>query len=253
MSPIVIEASKELQEFVRKQKGRSIGLVPTMGALHEGHRVLLTRARAENELSILTIFVNKAQFNDTEDFEKYPKTLIRDLEMAQEVGVDVVFAPSFSEMYPDNYIYQVTEKDFSKMLCGKDRPGHFDGVLTVVLKFFNLVKPRRAYFGEKDFQQLRLIQDMVNAFFLDVEIVPVPTVRENTGLAMSSRNQRLSEEERRQAPLLYRSLVYSKTSQESREKLEEAGFQVDYVLDHKGRRYGAIRIGTVRLIDNVQI
>ena len=132
----------------------SVGFVPTMGALHQGHRQLLKRSKAENEISVLSIFVNPTQFNNSEDLEKYPKNWETDLQVAQEEGVDILFAPDYSEMYPDNYRYQVGEKEFSKILCGKDRPGHFDGVLTVVLKLFNLIQPTRAYFGEKDYQQI---------------------------------------------------------------------------------------------------
>ncbi len=233
--------------------GRTVGFVPTMGALHRGHETLLERARSENDLVVLSIYVNQTQFNDKKDFEKYPITWDADLQMAKKNRVDVVFAPTFEVMYPDHYTYKVIETDFSLQLCGKDRPGHFDGVLSVVMKLLNLTRPTRAYFGEKDFQQLTLIQGMVRAFFLPYQIVPVPTVREKDGLAMSSRNVRLRADEREKAPLIHKILTESVSAEEARKKLEAQNWPVDYVTDLKGRRFVAVRVGDVRLIDNVQI
>jgi pantoate--beta-alanine ligase len=235
-------------------KGFSVGFVPTMGALHAGHEELLKRSRTENQLSVLSIFVNPTQFNDPKDFEKYPITWEADLEIARRQEVDVVFAPTRDQMYPDNYKFKLMEEDFSQVLCGKDRPGHFDGVLSIVMKLFHVVHPDFAYFGEKDFQQLSLIQGMVEAFFMDVKIVPVPTLRESSGLALSSRNQRLSERERSElAPRIYQTIKNSASALEARTKLEKDGFQVDYVTDLKGRRFVAAKLSEVRLIDNVLI
>jgi len=247
------ELKLELQNIRRLRPQVTVGFVPTMGALHDGHKTLLQKARSENDICGLSIFVNPTQFNDPQDLSKYPKTWDSDLEMAEAIGVDFVFAPNVNEMYPDDYRYQLIEKMNSKMLCGKDRPGHFDGVLTVVMKLFNLVQPTKAYFGEKDYQQLQLIQGMVQSFFMDIEIVPVATVREATGLAMSSRNMRLNDAEREIAPLFYQTLTHAKTDTEAINVLEKNGFLVDYVQDIKGRRFGAAKLGTVRLIDNVQI
>lgn len=237
---------------------QKVGFVPTMGALHAGHASLLQRSRQENDMSVLSIFVNKTQFNNSEDFEKYPVTWEADLSLAQAHGVDVIFYPSFSEMYPDNYTYKVIENNLSLDLCGKDRPGHFDGVLTVVMKLFNLVNPQRAYFGEKDFQQLTLIQGMVNALFLPLEIVPVATLREDSGLAMSSRNTRLSAEQRQLAALIYKTITTEKDSGKAKDLLTQAGFKVDYLKDlnlgeSQQRRFVAAHLGPVRLIDNVKI
>jgi pantoate--beta-alanine ligase len=156
-------------------------------------------------------------------------------------------------MYTDNYKYKLSESDFSLDLCGKDRPGHFDGVLTVVMKLLNLVRPTQAFFGEKDFQQLSLITEMVHAFFLSCEIVPVPTVREVDGLAMSSRNTRLTAEEREKAPMIYKIISSSVSSKEAFQRLEKENFKVDYVKDLRGRRFVAAHLGDVRLIDNVSI
>lgn len=231
----------------------SVGFVPTMGALHQGHETLLQKARAENDILVLSIYVNQTQFNDPKDFEKYPITWEADLKLAEKNKVDVVFAPTYQSMYPDQYTYKVIETEFSKELCGKDRPGHFDGVLTVVMKLLNLVRPTQAYFGEKDFQQLTLIRGMVDAFFLPTKIVPVPTVREADGLAMSSRNVRLTVEQREKAPLIHKILVSAKSADEAKAALEAQNWQVDYVTDQQGRRFAAVRIGEVRLIDNVQI
>lgn len=248
----VIESVQEMRDL-RATLGAEVAFVPTMGALHQGHEQLLKQARTENKVVVLSIFVNRTQFNDPKDFEKYPSTWDADLKMAQKNGVDYIFYPKYEDMYPDNYRYKVTENDFSKLLCGKDRPGHFDGVLSVVMKLFNIVSPRKAYFGEKDFQQLTLIKDMVKSFFMNIEIVPVPTVRETDGLAMSSRNVRLTPEERAKAPRVYAIITQSSSSLAAQEKLQAEGFLVDYVMDREGRRFVAVRLGDVRLIDNVQI
>ncbi|PIS11897.1 MAG: pantoate--beta-alanine ligase [Bdellovibrio sp. CG10_big_fil_rev_8_21_14_0_10_47_8] len=254
---LVIRSPQELQTWRRSQGPQSIGFVPTMGALHEGHQSLLQISRQQNDLSILSIFVNPTQFNDKRDLEKYPVTWESDLKMAEKNNVDVLFAPTFEMMYPDQYQYKISESDLSKELCGHDRPGHFDGVLTVVMRLFQLVQPDRAYFGEKDFQQLALIQGMAKAFFLNCEIIPVPTVREADGLAMSSRNSRLSVTEREKAPRIYNILKNSRSSSEAQQQLEEQGWSVDYVHDRligsSKRRFVAVRVGEVRLIDNVEL
>jgi pantoate--beta-alanine ligase len=252
MNTLVLSDIASCIEWRRQQSGR-IGFVPTMGALHEGHEELLKRARAENDLVVLSVFVNPTQFNDPKDFEKYPNTWDADLAMARKNGVDAVFHPVKSALYPDDYRYRVSENDFSTKLCGAHRPGHFDGVLTVVLKLFQLVKPTKAYFGGKDRQQLQLIEGMVKAFFLDLQIVPVPTVREKDGLAMSSRNRRLSPEERKKAPLIYQIITSAKSALEARAQLEKQGFNVDYVEDHGDKRFVAAFLGETRLIDNVGI
>jgi pantoate--beta-alanine ligase len=223
-----------------------------MGALHAGHRALLARARAENDRVVLSIFVNPTQFNDPSDLEKYPRTLESDLKLAAGL-VDDVIVPPAGELYPDNYAYRVTEEKFSRELEGAHRPGHFDGVLTVVLKLLNLVQPKRAYFGEKDWQQLRLVEGMVRALLLPVEIVACPTERDVDGLALSSRNRRLSHPARVRAaqfPLILRS---ARTVDVAADTLRSAGFDVDYVEDRDGVRLGAVRIENVRLIDNVRL
>lgn len=248
----VLRSPLEMKNFRKSLKG-SVGFVPTMGALHAGHESLMKRAGQECENVVLSIFVNQTQFNDPKDLEKYPKTWEADLEMAKHNGVKAIFFPRYEDMYPDNYKYKVIENDFSKILDGVDRPGHFDGVLTVVMKLFQIVSPEKAYFGEKDFQQLTLIKGMVEAYFLDLKIVPVPTMREEDGLAMSSRNVRLTPEQRALAPWIYKALTQSKTAQEAASLLSAKGFNVDYVTDLQGRRFAAARLGEVRLIDNVQI
>lgn len=250
---LVLHTPEEMRAWRKSQTGRSIGFVPTMGALHLGHETLLRKARQENDLCVLSIFVNPTQFNDKKDFEKYPQTWDHDLAVAKANNVDLVFAPAFDLMYPDQYKFKVVETDFSQKLCGANRPGHFDGVLSVVLKFFNLIQPLRAYFGEKDFQQLTLIQDMVRSFFLPVQIIPVPTVREKDGLAMSSRNVRLTPNDRARAPMIYKIISESHSATEAKKTLESQGWTVDYVTDLINRRLVAVRVGEVRLIDNVSI
>ena len=263
---------------MKRQTGKTIGFVPTMGALHEGHIALVRRARKENDIIGCSIFVNPIQFNNPEDLEKYPRTLEEDLQMLREVGCDLVFVPSATEMYPG----PVTEKyDFGsleRVMEGAFRPGHFNGVAVVVKKLFIIFNPDRAYFGEKDFQQLRIIQALVKMENLPVSIIPCPTVREMDGLAMSSRNRRLTAEERSVAPEIYRtmlevslrygSLNVADARKMALERLTRCGFMPEYVeiaavsdlqpvLDWDDkiptRIFVACFLGKVRLIDNLEI
>lgn len=230
----------------------SLGLVPTMGNLHRGHLSLCERSLRENDRTVVTLFVNPVQFNDPEDLKHYPRTFEEDRRLLEEAGADYLFCPPYGDLYPDDYRYRLQERDRSLDLCGADRPGHFDGVLSVVMKLFQLFRPRRSYFGEKDYQQYLLIAGMAEAFFLETEVIPCPTVREEDGLAMSSRNNLLSPEERKRAPLLYALLRRADLSCEAiREELEKNGLSVDYIKEVRGRRFGAVRSGKVRLIDNV--
>jgi pantoate--beta-alanine ligase len=231
--------------------GRRIGFVPTMGALHEGHASLFRAARRDCDVVLASVFVNPTQFDEKHDFELYPRTLETDCAMMDAAGVDVVFAPSVAEMYPNGTRYTVEEKEFSRELCGAHRPGHFTGVLTVVMKLLQIADADRAYFGEKDYQQLELVRGMVQAFFLRTEIIGCPTLRETDGLALSSRNARLSPAERKLAPQFHAALIAAPTPADARKRLESAGFAVDYVEDRNGRRLAAVRLGKTRLIDNV--
>jgi pantoate--beta-alanine ligase len=212
---------------------------------------LLERARRENDRVVLSIFVNPTQFNDPNDLKKYPRTLEADLALSRGL-VDDVVVPEPGELYPDDYRYRVTENRLSNVLEGAHRPGHFDGVLTVVLKLLNLVQPHRAYFGEKDWQQLQLVRGMAEALLLPVEIVPCGTVREDDGLAMSSRNRRLSVAGRARAAHFPQILRSAPTTAEAVRLLLAAGFEVDYVEEREGVRLGAVRLEEVRLIDNVR-
>jgi pantoate--beta-alanine ligase len=232
--------------------GKTVGFVPTMGALHVGHRALLERARAENERVVLSIFVNPSQFNDPNDLANYPRTLEADIALARDC-VDAIFTPLAEEIYRDGYRFRVTETELSRRWEGVHRPGHFDGVLTVVLKLLNAVQPTRAYFGEKDWQQLQLVREMVDALLLPVEIVACPTVREPDGLAMSSRNRRLSELGRQHAAEFPHALRTARDAAAAAAYLRVRGFEVDYVEDSNGVRLGAVRIDGVRLIDNVRL
>lgn len=247
-----IQSVADWIRYRRNYGGRSAGFVPTMGALHEGHISLVRRSRRENEFTVASIFVNPAQFDRADDLSAYPRQLGRDLELLAGEGVDAVFAPDEQQVYPDGRRYGVHETEFSKILCGAHRPGHFDGVLNVVMRLFNIVRPTRAYFGEKDWQQLQLVRGMVEAFFLDVEIVACPIVREHDGLAMSSRNANLDTGEREQASALYRELSSGREPKESVARLESLGFNVDYFEDHGSRRLAAVFLGKTRLIDNVK-
>jgi pantoate--beta-alanine ligase len=233
--------------------GLTLGVVPTMGALHDGHLSLVRRSRAENDRTLVTIFVNPTQFDDPKDLSAYPRPLDEDLALLQAEGTDFVLVPAAPDLYPDGYRYRVTETERSRELEGAFRPGHFDAVLTVVLKLLQIAAADRAYFGEKDWQQLTLVQGMARAFFLPTAIIACPTVRESSGLAMSSRNRRLSEEDRRKAPDLHRVLSSASTADEAERDLLADGFSVDYVEDREARRLAAVRLGNVRLIDNVPL
>ncbi len=234
-----------------------VGFVPTMGALHEGHAQLLRRARDENDHAVLSIYVNPTQFNDPADLDSYPSTLNEDLGRARELGVDAVLIPTYEQLYPDQFRFRVEEHEFSRELCGAHRQGHFTGVMTVVLRLLNLVRPRRAYFGEKDYQQYLLIRDMCQAFFVDADIVPCATVREDDGLALSSRNALLDDAGRVRAGRLNRLLREASCDAAASRALAQAGFEVDYVVTKADRRFAAatLRCGDseVRLIDNVAI
>lgn len=252
-----LKVFKSIQDFIvyRDQllSDLKIGFVPTMGALHLGHASLLEKCHSENDLTVLSIFVNPTQFNNPDDLQKYPRTFESDFELAKKSKVDVLIYPNFNEMYPDNYKYKINENDFSKVLCGAFRPGHFDGVLTVVMKLLQIVRPTKAYFGEKDYQQLYLIKEMAKAFFLRSEIVGCPTVREKDGLAMSSRNTRLSDDGRKKAAFLYRELTNKKSKSEIETFLADNNIQLEYLEEHYGRRFIAAIVDNVRLIDNVTI
>jgi pantoate--beta-alanine ligase len=211
------------------------------------------RSVAENERTLVSVFLNPTQFDEPTDLAAYPADLEADRSLVESLGADYLLCPSRDEIYPDRYRYRVAEGELSRTLCGEHRPGHFDGVLTVVMKLLQIVSPTRAYFGEKDHQQLQLVRGMVEAFFLPMEIVACATVRESDGLAASSRNRKLDPEQRRLAPAFPALLRGAPRPGDVRRRLEEAGFGVDYVEDVTGRRYAAVRLGPVRLIDNVPL
>ena len=230
--------------------GASLGFVPTMGALHAGHTSLVARSLAENAKTVVSVFVNPAQFNDPDDLQKYPRTLDTDLAILRDAGVDYVFVPDRDTVYPDDYRYRLSASDVSTRLCGASRPGHFDGVLTVVMRLFNIVRPQRAYFGEKDYQQYRLIADMADAFFMDIDVRSCPIVRDPDGVALSSRNTLLSPEGRASAAEFAAILKGGDSAEGVRSQLASRGIEVDYVEDWAGRRLAAVVIDGVRLIDN---
>ncbi|MBS7344680.1 MAG: pantoate--beta-alanine ligase [Caryophanon sp.] len=204
----VLETIAQLRNWVaaKKEAAQTIGFVPTMGALHDGHLTLAKAAKAENDVAIMSVFVNPTQFGPHEDFDAYPRDLARDVALATSVGVDAVFAPSVAEMYPHDGGIRIHAGRQATILCGASRPGHFDGVLQVVSKLFHLVEPTKAYFGQKDAQQVAIIQTMVRDFNFPIELGIMPIVREEDGLAKSSRNMYLTEAERAQAPHIYAAL-----------------------------------------------
>ena len=242
----VIESISEMQQQAElwRKEGMRIGLVPTMGYLHEGHLALAIKARELSDAVVVSIFVNPTQFGPGEDFERYPQNMERDVRLLTECGVDITFSPRAHDIYPQDYQTYVEVKDLSKPLCGRSRPGHFQGVTTVVAKLFNIVKPHLAVFGEKDFQQLVVIRRMVVDLNMDIEIIGFPIVREADGIAMSSRNTYLSPEERQTALRLNRSLYEA-------QRLVEQGERRGEVILAKVRDYlesgGGIRIDYAEL------
>lgn len=258
-------------------EGKTIGLVPTMGALHSGHASLVERANSENDVVVVTIFVNPTQFNDLSDLDHYPRTLDQDLDLLRQLEADLVFVPSVKEMYPGEDKQTFDLGGLDKLMEGKHRKGHFNGVAQIVSKLFLLVRPHRAYFGQKDFQQLVVIRRLVEIMELDLSIVPCPIIREKDGLAMSSRNTRLSKEERKLAPKIYEILIqarelmdelrpsqlkewaaqefekHSELKLEYFEIVEDKGLKPIDEWDSKVNKVAclAVQLGEVRLIDNL--
>ncbi|WP_022669856.1 pantoate--beta-alanine ligase [Hippea alviniae] len=276
----IIYSADEMQQIANKYRelGKKIGFVPTMGYLHEGHLSLVRKAKEDNDVVFVSIFVNPLQFAPNEDLDKYPRDLRRDEELLKEEGVDFLFYPAVEKMYPDGFQTYVEVEKLTKVLEGKSRPTHFKGVTTVVLKLFNITKPHRAYFGKKDAQQLLVIRRMVKDLNLDIDVVGMPIVREEDGLAMSSRNKYLNEEERKQAVCLYKSLkkaeeLINSGETDAKEIIDEMKkviksyplAEIDYISINrlsdleelktieKGNTLVslAVRIGQTRLIDNM--
>jgi len=278
----VIKVIEDIEEMRRhttlvRREGKTIGFIPTMGALHDGHLSLMRHAKGETDHVITSIFVNPTQFGPGEDYEEYPRDLEGDIEKAASAGVETLFTPSVSAIYPEGYRTFVEVEGLSDLLCGKTRPGHFRGVATIVLKLFNIVKPHKAFFGQKDYQQTVVVKKMVEDLNMDIDIIVLPTVREADGLAMSSRNQYLNPEERRSAPALYRSLQEARLLFERGEKdpgilkgaiertlRSEPAVRVEYIAivnpetleGERELRKGTVialaaRIGKTRLIDNI--
>lgn len=259
-----------------RNRGKSVGFVPTMGALHKGHTSLIEKAKKDNDVVILSIFVNPTQFTAGEDYYSYPRDIEKDKTTASDIGVDYLFLPSADEMYPEGYKTFVNVEDITEPLCGKFRLGHFKGVATVVLKLFNIVKPQRAYFGEKDYQQLLVIRRMARDLNLDIEIANMPTIREGDGLAMSSRNRYLNQKEMISAAAIYKALKISQEMVKDSERMSkniitemerviknEDGIKIDYIsicdpdtledvkiISDRALIAIAVRIGNARLIDN---
>lgn len=276
----IVHAIKDLQEALAdlRAQGKTVGLVPTMGALHAGHASLVKRSVAENDATVVSVFVNPTQFNDKNDLTKYPRTLEADCRLLEQCGATVVFAPSVEEIYPEPDMRHFSFPPLDTVMEGAYRPGHFNGVCQIVSKLFDLVKPDRAYFGEKDFQQLAIIREMVRQLRFPLQIVGCPIVREADGLALSSRNTRLSAEQRQQAlkisQTLFASVDYAATHTvaQTQQFVEDAiaaapGLRLEYfelvdgntlqkITDWAGTDYavGCITVfcGEVRLIDNIK-
>ncbi|MGE7924371.1 pantoate--beta-alanine ligase [Viridibacillus arvi] len=228
----IVSTIKELTAHITtvKKADKTIGLVPTMGYLHEGHMALAMAARKENDIVVMSLFVNPAQFGPNEDYESYPRDLIRDSRIAEKVGVDFLFTPSVSEMYPTNGGIQILAGPQANILCGATRPGHFEGVLKIVTKLFHLTQPTKAYFGQKDAQQLALIETLVRDYNFPLEIRSVPIVREEDGLAKSSRNVFLTEQQRKEAVVIHQALILAKNHYlESDNNIEATNFAKEHI------------------------
>ncbi|MFF3100317.1 pantoate--beta-alanine ligase [Viridibacillus arvi] len=229
----IVSTIKELTAHITtvKKAVKTIGLVPTMGYLHEGHMALATAARRENDIVVMSLFVNPAQFGPNEDYESYPRDLNRDSKIAEEVGVDFLFAPSVSEMYPTCGGIQILAGPQANILCGATRPGHFDGVLKIVTKLFHITQPTKAYFGQKDAQQLALIETLARDYNFPLEIRSVPIVREEDGLAKSSRNVFLTEQQRKEAVVIHQALILAKNHYfESENNIEATNFAKEHII-----------------------
>ncbi len=252
----VLRTIEETRRALEPSRSGSIGLVPTMGSLHGGHLALLHAARSENETVVMSLFVNPAQFGDASDLARYPRDEERDLELARDVGVDLVFVPSADEMYPPGFQTWIDVTELGAVLEGRFREGHFRGVATVVLKLLNVVRPTRVYFGQKDAQQVEVIRRLIADLAVEVELRVVPTVRDADGLALSSRNANLTPEERAAALALPRALATRERESALAELASSNGLEVDYVevadFDPPVLA-GAVRVGSNRLIDNVPL
>lgn len=253
---ILLESVADCHAWRQAAPSPRIGFIPTMGALHVGHQSLIEHSVREQDSTVLSIYVNPTQFDNADDLRKYPNLLEADLSIARAAGVDAVFLPGYAEIYADGFTYAVDERQISKTLCGAHRDGHFTGVLTIVMKLLNIVRPAAAYFGEKDYQQFELIRGMARAFFLETQIIACPTVRESSGLALSSRNLNLDAKGESLAPRLHELINSELSDAEVVRRLTVLGFKVDYVMTQRGRRFAAARLGEganqVRLIDNVE-
>ena len=243
----VIKKIPELRDFLRsvRKEGMTVGFVPTMGYLHDGHLSLVRCARKENDVVVVSIFVNPTQFGPNEDFKDYPRDFDRDVNLLEREHVDVVFAPDTEDMYPEPSLTVIHVKKLTEHLCGARREGHFDGVCLVVTKLFNIVQPDKAYFGKKDYQQYRVIERMTKDLNFDIEIVPCPIVREKDGLAMSSRNVYLTEKERKDATCLYKSLKLA-------DKLIKGGVRDASVIVDEMRKF-ILGFESVKKIDYIEI
>lgn len=249
----IVTNVKEWQAIRRELANQTVGLVPTMGNLHAGHLSLCEKSLAENAVTVVSIFVNPTQFNQAQDFDSYPRTLDQDAALLAALGVDYIIAPQATDMYPDQYQVRVTETDISQVLEGEFRPGHVEGMLTIVLKLLNLVRPAKAYFGEKDYQQYLLVKKMAEALLMPVDIIPCQTKRAENGLALSSRNSRLTPEQQTLAANIPRLMREYSSVEEVREELEQLGLKVEYVADKWQRRLVAVWLDSVRLLDNIPL
>lgn len=241
-----IKSVEEMKEIASSYETKSVGFVPTMGALHAGHLSLVRRARKDNEITVVSIFVNPAQFGPREDFKAYPRILEKDQALLEREKVDYIFVPEVEDMYPDDFSTSIHVSTLTDHLCGYYRHGHFDGVVLVVNKLFNIVRPSRAYFGQKDAQQFRVLKKMVEDLNIYVEMIEMPIVRETDGLALSSRNMYLSSSERQEAPVLHQAIKYAADKIRSGRK---DAYKIRLEAIEKLRVYPDIKVQYLEIVD----
>ncbi len=246
----IVNTVQQLRSKLSQLNG-SIGFVPTMGNLHAGHLSLIEKAKRENDFVVLSIFVNPTQFNNPEDYKRYLRTLEQDVKLAEPAGTNIIFSPDENEMYPDNYLFQINCLDnMINIMEGKYRPGHFEGVLTIVLKLLIITQADKAYFSEKDYQQLYLIQELTKAYLLKTKIIPCSIIRLKSGLPLSSRNNNLSKNGLKKAEEFAQIVRSSNDISQIIKQLEQEQIKVEYIEDHYQRRFVAVFVEGVRLIDN---
>lgn len=249
----IIKDVRQWQKIRKSIIDKNLGFVATLGNLHDGHASLINKSISENDITIVSIFINPTQFNNPQDLVNYPRTIDADIALVQALKVDYLLCFEAKQLYPDDYNYRVTENSsYGASMEGEFRPNHFTGMLTIVLKLLLLTRPNKTYFGEKDYQQLTLVKGLVDAFLLETEVISCPTIRNNKGFPLSSRNNLLTREDLDKASMFSNLLNSNLSADKIKQSLTDEGFIVDYITEHENRIYGAVWLNKIRLIDNIR-